>query len=291
MSLQIHNHFSKRSILILTASLFLLSFISSYYFRVQPSINHQQKILQRYVTSEEIDAYKLLKDSALMHKLVLKNETLDEFSKIERKNYGIFLYAETTNNRDLIFWNNQSILPAVGDFNLQDGEYFQQLSNGYYIVLKESLKLNNVTNNITAFVLIPVVYQYYLETNYLPTHFAHNKDAISKISLSNTPTSYQIHSVQNNTFFYIKRVTHTNVAVSDSVTIVLRIVAILLLLVYFHLESENLVKRTRAIYGILLLTFSFILIRVILYAFPNIFSFRQFSLFDPTIYATNLLNR
>ncbi|MFL5789458.1 MAG: hypothetical protein ACJ748_15470, partial [Flavisolibacter sp.] len=289
---RIHNQVPRRNLLIFAAILFVLSYISAYYFQVKPSVEFQQKLLERYVVKEQKDANALLQDSNLMRKLVLKNESLEEFERVAGKNYGVFLFAETiSDNQDLLFWNNQKILPPIADFSLDDGEYFQQLSNGYYIIQKTTLKFSGMSNNVIAYVLIPILNQYYLETNYLLTRFAHNKEAVNKISLSNTPTLFPITSVHGKRLFYIKRVAHVNVAVTDTLTIVLRLAALIFLLFYIHLVSESIVRRSRALYGWLFLVMALVLIRAILYIFPEIFSFRQFQLFDPAIYATNWLNR
>ncbi|GAC1709237.1 MAG: HAMP domain-containing sensor histidine kinase [Flavisolibacter sp.] len=91
--------------------------------------------------------------------------------------------------------------------------------------------------------------------------------------------------------FYIKRVANTSIAVTDILTILLRLASLVFLLVYLHIISDFIVKKSRAIYGILFLTLVLVLLRGILYAFPQFFSFRQFQLFDPTIYASNWMNR
>jgi len=118
--LKIHSRLPKRSLLFIAAGLFLLSFLSAWYFKVQPSIQHQQKLLQQYVDRQQKDAQQLLRDSNLMRKLVLKAESLNEFNQLYRKEYGLFLFAETiSDNQDLLFWNNQKILPPVADFNFK----------------------------------------------------------------------------------------------------------------------------------------------------------------------------
>ena len=66
-----HSHLSRRSLLLVTLGLFLLSLVSAYYFKVQPSGNYQQKMLQHYVQQEEEDARRLLRDSMLLRKLII----------------------------------------------------------------------------------------------------------------------------------------------------------------------------------------------------------------------------
>lgn len=289
---QLHSHLPKRSLLFIAAVFALLSFVTTYYFQIQPSINYQQRSLENYVMKQEKDAQKLLLDTSLMRQLVLQNESLDEFKKIEAKNYGVFLFAETlSENQDLLFWNNQNILPPTADFTLKNGEYFQHLANGYYIIIKRKLQLSGMSNNVIAYILIPVLNQFYLETDYLLTRFVHDKDAIKKISLSDVPTSYPIRSIDKEVLFYIKRVAHTNVEVTDTFTIVFRLASLVFLLIYLHLLADAIVKRSRALKGILFLVAVLIVCRAILYFFPEIFSLRQFELFNPLIFASNFINR
>src|SRR5947209_12504113 len=128
-----------------------------------------------------------------MRKLILKTESLDEFTSIQRKSYGVFLYAETiSDSHELLFWNNQIVLPSDSDFTTRQGEYFQHLNNGYYVVLKSRINISGMSNTVVAYILIPVLEQYYLETDYLETKFVYSAEATKKITLSEQPTRYAI---------------------------------------------------------------------------------------------------
>jgi len=289
---QTNSRLPRRNLLIIAGGLLLLSFVTAYYFKVQPSIEFQQKSLQRYVTRLEKDAADLLQDTALMRRLVLQTETLGEFSEVEAKRYGFFLFAETiSEGQGLLFWNNQKILPPAADFSLKDGTYFQRLANGYYVLIKKNILLSGMSNRLIAYILIPVYTQYYLETEYLPNAFVHDADAASKISISEAPTEFGIKSLTGNNLFHIRRVAHTNEARSDTLTIILRLGALVLLLVYVHLLADGMVRRSRALHGILFLSGALLLIRVLLYLAENFFAFSQFELFNPIIYASNWINR
>ncbi|MGZ5286708.1 MAG: hypothetical protein ACXWB9_05970, partial [Flavisolibacter sp.] len=287
----LHTHLPKRNLLIFGAGLLLLSLISAWYFNVQPSAGTQQRYLENYIQDQEEDAIELLKDTMLMRKLVLKTETLKEFREIERKKYGLFLFAETiSETQDLLFWNNQKILPPMVDFNLPDGAYFQHLENGYYVVIKNTLRFSGMSNTISAYVMIPVLHQYYLETDYLLSRFAHDADAHRLIAPSDVATELAVTSLSGKKLFYLKEVTHSKVMVTDTVTILLRLSALVFLLVYLHIVAENITRKRRALHSIIFLGISFFVLRLIIYQFPGLFSFRQFDLFDPLIYATNEVN-
>jgi signal transduction histidine kinase len=73
-------------------------------------------------------------------------------------------------------------------------------------------------------------------------------------------------------------------------TIVLRFTALLLFLIYLHFAAETLTRKRGILTGLLFLVVSLIAIRLLIYQVPNIFYFRQFNLFDPTVYSTNFIN-
>lgn len=289
---RLHTQFPKARLLIFTAALLLLSLVSTWYFKSQPSIKYQQKLLQQYVTKQQQDAEALLLDTGLMGKLVVQSESLEEFKKVAAKEYGLFLFAETIpESEDLMFWNNQKILPPKADFSLPDGVYFQQLLNGFYIIQKTGLKLPGMSNHIIAYILIPVLHKYYMQTDYLPTEFVHNKGAINQISIAEEPTDFPIQSIKGDPLFYIKRIGNSNETTTDLVTILLRLCALILLLIYVQLIAEWGNRKYGFIKAVVFLTGVLLVVRVVLFHWPQLLSLRQFPLFDPSVYASNRFNR
>ncbi|MFN2457336.1 MAG: ATP-binding protein [Chitinophagaceae bacterium] len=287
---QLHNRLPKRILLYSAGILFLLSFATLYYFQRQPSIKQEEKKLERFLHSQQRDFEQFFTNTVLISRLVRQTESLDTFRNLIKKEYGIFLYAETLQQQELLFWNTQKILPPKAD-SLADGEYFKQLANGYYVIIKKSLRLPDISNNIIAYAMIPVLYKYDVPSDYLVTHFTYDKEATNKILLSPDKTPYLIHSLHNKPLFYIEKKAQISLAANDSITAILRIMAFILLLAYLHFITETVTKKKGAVRAILFLTFVLIAVRVALYIFPNIFSFRQFQLFDPTIYAASWFNR
>lgn len=288
----LHNRLPKRSLLITSAVLILLSFLTAWYFRQSPSVVLEEKHLERYIRKQQRDIEALLQDTTLMRRLVLKEESSTEFKKLLDKPYGFFLFAETiSGEHDLLFWNNQKILPPVADFSLPDGEYFQPLSNGYYVVVKRKLQFGGMSSNLNAYALIPVLHQYYLETDYLQTHFAHSEEAIRRIYISSQPTVFPVNSLSNKVLFYVGKKTFQSVAATDTLTIILRLAALIFLLVFIHFVAEEIVYKNRARNGVIFLIVVLLLLRFFLYQLPQVFSLREFTLFDPAVYAANQFNR
>ncbi len=284
----------KRTLLFCAGILLLFSFFTSTYFRVQPSVQIEEKKLEQYIHKQQKNYERFLADSQLMRRLVQQTETLDEFKKIADKEYGIFLFAETiSGDHEMLFWNNQKIIPPHADYSMEDGEYFRKLSNGHYLVVKRTIRLSNMSNNVIAYAMIPIRYEYnYPNSNYLQAYFTYSKPAINKISISDKKTPHLIHSLNDKPLFYIAHTAYTPLNEVDSITFFLRICSFILLLAYLHFITETITKRKSALKGILFLSLSLVAIRVALFFFPGIFFFRQFELFDPTIYGNyyNKLN-
>lgn len=281
----------KRNLIFASVLLLLLSVGSSYYFRQNPSIDPEIKKLQAYIFHQQKDFNALVNDSFLMRKLVQQRESLEEFKGIAGKEYGFFLYAETLSEQgEVLFWNSQKVLPTINDLSLTEGEFFQRLSNGYYLIVKKRIKLSGMSNYVIAYALIPVYYQYVVESSYLLNRFAHNKSASKKILFSEAKTTYEVHSLNNQHLFYVAPKIHASVLTSDPFTLMFRIAALLLLLAYIQFAAEAVTKKYGAIKGAIFLGLILIFIRLLIYLFPSFFYLRQFHLFDPGIYSTNWLN-
>jgi signal transduction histidine kinase len=289
---RLHSHLPKSSLLISAAALLVLSFITAWFFQSKPSVEHQERLLQNYITSLQQDAVPLLSDTSLLRRFVLHQESEDEFKEISNKKYGLFIFAETlSDNQDLVFWNSHNIIPPSPNFNQPDGIYFQQLINGYYVIHQKRLQLPGMSSNLIAYVLIPVLDKYYLESETLRTQFAHSRDAIRKIAIAERPTEFPIQSIDGKVLFYVAPVIYTQPNYADPVTLILRLLALGLILVYVQVIIEKVRKGQGAYAAVSTLAVVLIACRLILFLFPSLFSLRQLTLFDPSVYASSSINR
>ena len=163
-----HILFSRYTLLALSIITFALSFVfNSYYTRVS-AISHERRSLTRYIQKNELNFNEFVKDTHFLRRLVQNKETLDEFKSIEKKEYGIYIVAESIfGAQQMLFWNNQNIIPPESTYNLDDGEYFKLLDNGYYVMIKKSFALNGMSNRLWTYALIPVKSKYYIEIHFL----------------------------------------------------------------------------------------------------------------------------
>jgi signal transduction histidine kinase len=272
--------------------LFLISFIfNSYYTRVS-SLAVEKRSITNYVQEQENDFNDLVKDTALLRELILNNESLEEFKSLAKKKYSIFLFAESiSEQQQMLFWSSQTIAPSSVNDTLSYGEYFRKLANGDYVILKKFFWLKGMTNKLWAYAMIPVKYEYYIDYQYLKPAFAHSKNAIRRIDISTKPTGYPINSTSGKTLFYIKHVQNV-LPYNDTFTVVLRLAALLLFFIFSHSLAESVAQKNRSEWrGVVALITILLVFRVTIYFFPLLFQFRQFELFDPSIYAGNFINK
>ncbi len=283
--------FRKRTLVISALLLFGLSFLTSWYFNSTLSVGYQQKKLQRYINEQENDAQQVLNDTALMRRLVYRQESKEEFEWLASKKWGLFLFAETLTDQDLLFWNSQKIVHPPVKFDSSYGTDLEKLQNGYYVTQKKRVVLPGMSNNKVSYVMIPVLNQLYLETAKTPTSFAHDEFANDKIEISEEPTAFPVKSIDGKLIFYVKRAAKAALpTATDAVTLVFRLTALLLLLLAIHLYAELVVRRRGAVAGIAFLAAGLILCRLLLSLLPALVPLRQVPLFDPTIYASDGLN-
>ncbi|HEV8505875.1 MAG TPA: HAMP domain-containing sensor histidine kinase [Chitinophagaceae bacterium] len=288
-----HIFFSRYSLLVLSIITFALSFVfNSYYTRVS-AINHERRSLTRYIQKNELNFNEVIKDTHLLRKLVQNKETLDEFKSLEEKEYGIYVVAESIfGTQQMLFWSNQNIIPPIDSYNLDDGEYFKLLKNGYYVVVKRSFAINGMSNRLWTYALIPIKSKYYIESQFLNDEFAYSKTAHKRIIISSNKTDYPIKSSSGQVLFYIERRPTSAIPNNDPITVILRVLSLCFFFVFAHSLAEFIAQRRNNQWrGVVALVVVLIVFRLSLYFYPLVFEFRQFELFDPAVYGTNVVNR
>ena len=288
-----HILFFRYSLLALAIIFFGLSFVSNYYFTRISAVAHEKKSLTHYVRKKEADFKQFISDSALLRKLILSRESLNEFKVLENKGYGIYIVAESVfGDQQMIFWNNQDIVPSVSSYNHNDGEYFKKLGNGYYVIIKKYFSLSGMTNRLWAYALIPIQSKYYIESEFLNDQFAYSKTANKRIIISANKTNYPIQSSDGKTLFYIARKPASAIPYNDLVTVIFKLLSLVFFFAFAHSLADSVASKKNSQWrGVLVLVTILLVFRLTVYFFPSIFDFRQFELFNPDVYASNAINR
>lgn len=283
-----HIYTLKNAWLLLAFACLLLSFIPILFSSEKTVIKREQAKLQHKLNEQQKDFYKKTGDLNFIEDLFYQTEKQKDFETLEALGYGFFIqsYSSST-NQNLIFWNTQKIIPPSNIADLADGEYFSKLANGYYFLIKQTIQLKNKNQKVVAIALLPVFYDYYIETDYLVPEFSHNEKSRHVIAISFAKTDYPVKTSSGKELFYLKSNTSGKATSLPLATIVLRILSIFFILGIIQKNAEWTSLRKGKMRGIGFLIICLAVFLLLIYSVPSFLSLRQFELFDPSIYGYN----
>lgn len=276
-------------LLIAAVILFVLSFIFNKLYTDRSAVSDEVEKAETYIHRQQHDFDEFLRDTALVNRLASNTASLEEFQRISQKEYGIFIYGVSNDGiLSMRFWGNQSVLPPAETYASGDMEEFMSLLYGHYFVIKRTINIKS--NTVVTYAMIPVKTEYIAGLGTLPDKFMFGDNAADKVQISDKVTEYPVKSASSKILFYLDRKTSGVVPYNSTVTIFLRLGGFLLLLLFIHLVAESLAK-TNALKGILFLGATLLLLRIFIYWVPDLLNLRQFELFDPLIYGSNIIQR
>ena len=273
---------------ILAAWLLTFSFLFQFYWSYTSAPQQVRKTLERTIDQRQADFERFITDIPRVERLYKMESPESEFAEVTEKDYFIFFAQITPDGPELKFWNTQLIQPTLSLWLHEDGQWFQKLINGYYVVVRKTINTPG-EKSIAALVLIPVKWEYFITTNDLNNNFAYVPSIGNYYGVStNAEDELSIKSKSGDTLFYLTQKENTPPPLS-LVTVILRLVALGCVLWLFHLAAVQLVRQKGFWAGFLFLSVILISFRVISYYFPFPVDFRQFELFDPSIYGSNTI--
>ncbi len=278
-------------LLIGAAWLFTLSFIFSNYWSYTSSPQGVTKNLENYLHGQEQDLYSFLKDTGLIRRLINNQETEQELDKCTKLGYGIFIYSVGSEDAlDLKFWNTQQVIPSRDLLAGPEGEALEKLPNGQYGVIKRRIFLDRRTQIILC-ALIPVHWNYFVENEYLRNGFAGNLNIDRNYGVSLTPTEHPIRSLAGKPLYYLESKGDDRILSNDWITILIRMMASILFLLYLHFLSMGIARHFGSGRGIAFLVLMVVCLRVLSYSFNIPVNFSHFELFSPRIYGSSIILR
>ncbi|HET9824901.1 MAG TPA: HAMP domain-containing sensor histidine kinase [Chitinophagaceae bacterium] len=288
-----HILFSRYGLLGLAVIAFILSFVFNSYYNRFSSVNLEKRELTNYIQRLELDFSHLSKDTLLLRKLIQGKESFDQFKAVQNKEYGVFVFAESLfDPQQLLFWNTQNIVPPSSSYEYPDSQFFKFKDNGYYVIIKRHFALNGMSNRLSVYAMIPIQSKYYIESEFLNDEFSYSKTAHKRIVISANETRFPIKSSSGKTLFYIDRKPASATPSNDTITVILRLLALCFFFVFAHSLAESVARNENNRWrGVGTLIVILLIFRIGIYFFPGVFEFRQFELFHPTVYGSNFINR
>jgi len=273
-------------LLIIAAWFITISFIIDNYWSGNSSVDAVQSTIENYIQKQEKDFEQLMGDTAIVNRI--NDNSYDEplLKKITDKRYFIYSYfVNDIGLHQLIFWNTQAVLPSPQVLSSADSSGFIQLENGYYAWRKVS-KASSIT-----VALIPVKWNYFVTNAYLRNSFATGQGIENNYDISDQPNNVVIKSLHGKSLFYLVERSGSTISKNNVVAAWMRILAAIFVLLYIHLLATQIAARNSLPEAFLFLTLTVFVLRWLSYFFPFPLNFRQFELFDPSIYGSNVVLR
>jgi hypothetical protein len=219
----------------------------------------------------------------LLTRLANNTYTEEELKDLTRKKYFLYLYDKNAmGNHNLLFWSTQVVQPMSALSIMQGKSGFVQLSNGYYVWRKTEF------NDLTAIALIPIRWNYSITNDYLKNNFTIGENIENAYSINLAEGGTPILS-REGTFLFSLEPKLVNISDHNNlVASIFKIIAALFILIFVQFAATWLVQKS-FFKGTAFLVLVLLVLRIISYNFDIPIEFRQFELFDPSVYGSNVI--
>ncbi len=278
----------KHGYLIITAAwLYTISFIFSNYWNYHSSPHKVKNNLEQRLQAQENQFATILTDTSLLAGLL--NQTPSISGSLQEE-IGLFIYQQKKDETFpfLRYWNTNRMYVNSEDLLRNEGSYFVDNQNGEFEMIKKMIKIRGQEYAVIA--LLPIRWSFFIENKYLHTDFAGYSGLNKQYEISKDSGALPVINLTGQPLYSIKLKEGKSFISYDSITVILRVLAIILLLVFFHSLAQELVIESNFHKGYLFLLGAIIILRVIAYRFSFPFDFSKLPLFDPSVYASNFLH-
>lgn len=271
--------------MVTAAWLVTISFIIDNYLVGNSSPTTVAKKVNAFIARQENDFDDVAADSTFLKKLANHTYDDEELQQVIAKKYFLFLYSKTeADNFNLLFWSTQVVDPLGYVSVMKAKSGFIQLSNGYYVWRK------NVFNDLTAIALIPVKWNYSITNDYLKNSFTIGDNIENAYLINQEGRGMAINSTEGDMLFSLEPKSVDTVIENNIVASIFRILAGFCVLIFVQFIATYLVQKD-FYNGVAFLILTTIALRILSYYFPIPVNFRQFELFDPAVYGSNIILR
>lgn len=270
----------------LSALLTILAVLINDHWSAGASVKTVQSKLNSYVHRQEQSFRDELKDTARLAGLMQDRDDIASLEQAIRLPYFLFLYAKDSAELfRLRFWNTQQVVPPQGLFFMKEASGFALIGNGYYVWNRGDMPGGK------ALALIPVKWNYPVTNEYLKNSFVVPGISSNYSVTADTSGEFRIRSVDGGHLFSVSRSGAETVSRNNVLSAFLLLTASLLLLIIIHFAASYI----SAQYGFWKGLLSFLIgmggLRTISYYLPIPLNFRQYELFDPSVYGSSLFLR
>ena len=274
-------------LIIAAAWLYTISFIVLNYWSYSSSPQKVKSKLEYRITRLEKQFEQVLLDTALLSSLI--NQLPGVINPLKEE-MGLFIYQQSKGVEMpvLTYWNTNRIYITTDDVFRPSGSYYIDNKNGQFEMISKKLSLKR--GDFTVIAMLPIRWSYFMQNKYLQNEFAGFDGINDQYEISSDPKSLAVINSGGMKLFRIKLNEGKSFIAYDSITVLLRVLAIILLLLFLHSLAQELVINFRFKTGFIFLLITVALIRLISYFYSFPLDFSKLPLFDPAVYASNFLH-
>lgn len=280
-------------LLIIAAWLYTISFIFSNYSSYTASPARVEKKLESFLKNKEQKFEEFTKDSFLLRSLSTNHyepKKVLNYISSDANDVGLFAYTRNDAGNLLIdFWNNNKVLPAASDLERPDGKYFAEYPNGQFEFLKKTINLNN--RPVITAALIPIRWNYFFKNNYLKSGFAASDNIEQQYAIVSSNAQFYVKNGDGKPLFGLSAKTRQNNPHPGAGSLILRVLSIVFVLIFLNVYAFDVVHEKGWARGFSLLFFTILFLRILSRNFPLPFAYKNFELFDPSIYGSSFINQ
>lgn len=280
----------KNGYLIITAAwLYTISFIFSNYFSYNSGPEKVKENLESRIHREELKFKTLIADTALLSQLIYDTSNVKLALELEKEEAGIFIYQQAASGKfNELYWSTNKISVPPKLLYSTAAIQFLNSSNGQFLLSKKVVVLRS--NNFLVISILPIKWSYFIQNKYFKADFVDFPGLDEQYTITNNLSDLPIYSTDSTFLFSIHLIEGKLFVSYDLITLILRVMAIILLLLFINTISADIVGEFGFKKGFIFLIGSILFLRTISYVFPFPFDYSKLPLFDPSIYASNLLH-
>ncbi len=243
------------------------------------------KQLQAYINTAETNFDKFTSDTAQLNAFANATASEVQVSKIAAQPEYFYLYKKIAGISKLHFWSTQTVFPDSSILQLPDTVGFTTLTNGYYFYQKKMI------DTVEVISLLPIKWNYIVTNDYLKNEFVTDASVGKKFDIATEKTATSIYTKNGHLLFSLKPKEIANVVGENKLTIWLRILSFLPLFLFIHFTAVHIFAKRGIFIAGIFLACTLVIIRLFTYLFYTELNFRQFELFDPSVYGSNIVLR
>ena len=276
-------------LLIIAAWMFTISFVITNYWVYDASPSKVKDKIEHKIQATEKKIKAFSKDTALLASLISEKPN-DKKLNTAQLPFGIYIYTPTIDNDSiaLSYWNSNVFTILPRDVKQADGSYFTVRQNGEYEIIKKTITLRQQPIILVA--AIPIHWDYFIENKFLQKDFEGFKQLGEQYEISSDAKAIPIENLAGKTIFKIKEIQGPTHAAYDWLSIFLRSLFVFLIIIFLDRVATDIAEKHRLQWSLVFLIVAVGVIRLCTYYIPFPFDFNRISLFDPSVYASNLLH-